>query len=84
VVTPTAQGTNWTPVQTWAAAHQIGENVSEDFILFLPCANCDAVSSEPSSTSSDIATTVFLPFLYQPGAKNTRDEFGLDLFVRNC
>jgi hypothetical protein len=57
VVTPTAQGTNWIPVQTWAAAHQIGENVSEDLILFLPCPNSDAVSSEPSSTSSDIATT---------------------------
>lgn len=46
VVTPSAQGTNWIPVQTWAAAHQIGENVSEDLILFPPSANSDAVPSE--------------------------------------
>jgi hypothetical protein len=56
VVTPTAQGTNWIPAQTWAATHQVGENVSEDLILLLPCPNSDAASSEPSSTSSDIAT----------------------------
>lgn len=56
VVTPSAQGTNWIPVQTWAAAHQIGENVSEDLILFLPYVNSDAVPSKPSSTWSNIAT----------------------------
>jgi hypothetical protein len=56
VVTPTAQGTSWIPAQAWAAAHQIDENVSEDFILFLAWANSDAFPSEPSSTSSNIAT----------------------------
>ena len=71
VVTPTAQGTNWIPVHTWAAAHQIGEDVSEDLILFLPCANYDAVPSEPSSISSDIATV--LPILVSiKGQKCTR------------